>query len=639
VQLDPRFRFESFVVGASNRLAAAAARAVAQSPGSAYNPLFVYGGSGLGKTHLLGAIGQQTLELHPEMRVTYATMEEFMDQLHEAISSGQTSTFKARYQDVDLLLLDDVQFLAGRRETQSEMLRLFNTLQRAGRQIALASDRPPTEISDLDERLITRFSGGLVVDMSIPDFETRVAILRRKCSERETEFAPGVMEEVARIGYGNVRELQGALNRLIACQTLGRQHVTVGNVRSLLGEEREAITIASLPEQSRDEFASFLSGLNEAVAEHLEPWKARIGEAITYWHELGYRTTALERELQRESPADPEAVIRAFEAGVDRLRTLTREAVAVNPDFENEDLFRDPDRLADAEQLVAGLVGDVEPPPGPSAEFSRSEYESGPSNQLAVHAADAVIESPGVAYNPLYVHGPSSAGKTHLIHAIASELVMLSGGAMVVACVNAREFVDELIAALQEGTIERWRSRYRLVDALVVDDVQHCAGTERAQEELFNLFNTLYSAGRQIIIAGDRPAREIEGMQDRLRSRFEGGLVVQLHAPDRQLREKLFARYLAGAGLEAGPEVLAYLGARPAATVRDIVADVRVISRSTGAGGLSLTVAFVRRLLDGGNGMVAAPDAKGVMDPTFFDPERLVWGWADVPGRAVEEFR
>ncbi len=641
--LDPRYCFESFVVGASNRLAAAAARAVAQTPGAAYNPLFVYGGSGLGKTHLLSAIGQQIAELHPELRVVYVTVEEFMDLLHTAIERGAIDEFKREYQGADVLLLDDVQFMAGRRETQAEMLRLFNVLQRAGRQVVLTSDRPPSDIAGLDDRLISRFAGGLVVDMSVPDFETRVAILRRKCAEREAELRPGVVEEVARLGYDNVRELQGALNRLIACQTLGAQRVTAGTVRSLLGVGREGGNgVPQTVGGGSDEFSSFLSSLSNAVADHLEPWKTRLGEAITYWHQLGYRTDALERELEREDITDPEGIVRAFEAGVNRLRTLSREATAVRPELESDQLFRDPERLTEAEALVAGLIGSVEPPHGPSPEFSRSEYESGASNQLAVHAADAVIDAPGVAYNPLFVHGPPGAGKTHLLHAIGNELVMLSGGATRVACVDAAQFVQELIVALEKGTdaLERWRTRYRLVDAMLIDDVQHCADTERAQEELFNLFNALYSAGRQIVIAGNCAPREMEGLQDRLRSRFEGGLVVQVHAPDRELRQKLYARYLAGASLQADQEVLAYLSGRPTTNVSDIVSTVRELSRSVGAEGARLSVPFTKRVLDGGNGTFPnLPAIRLVADPSFLDPERIVWRWPDVAGRAVEEFR
>ncbi|HKG95944.1 MAG TPA: DnaA/Hda family protein, partial [Gemmatimonadaceae bacterium] len=182
--LDGRQRFENYVVGSANRLAVAAARAVAESPGAAYNPLFIYSGSGLGKTHLLLAIGHHARQLEPNLSVEYATLDDFFDRLHAAVAAGQGDAFKQRYQHVDLLLLDDVQFLTGRRETQSELMRLFNALQGSGRQIVMTSDRPPAEIPDVDDRLVHRMAGGLVVDVGPPDYETRVAILRSKCEER-----------------------------------------------------------------------------------------------------------------------------------------------------------------------------------------------------------------------------------------------------------------------------------------------------------------------------------------------------------------------------------------------------------------------------------------------------------------------
>ncbi|HEY2895932.1 MAG TPA: chromosomal replication initiator protein DnaA, partial [Gemmatimonadaceae bacterium] len=237
MDLDPRYRFENYIVGGANRLAVSAARAVGQSPGTSYNPLFIYSSSGLGKTHLMLALGHLARQLQPQLTVEYVTLEEFIEELNHAIGDSAMELFKRRFHMVDLLLLDDVQFLAGRKETQSEMLRLFNTLQRAGKQVVLTSDRPPSEIGDLDERLITRLSGGLVVDVGPPDYETRVAILRSKCDERGVVFEAGVLDEVARVDFTNVRELQGALNRLVACQTLDEVPVTARSVRELLGEK------------------------------------------------------------------------------------------------------------------------------------------------------------------------------------------------------------------------------------------------------------------------------------------------------------------------------------------------------------------------------------------------------------------
>src|SRR5216110_1028630 len=192
-----------------------AARTVAENPGSAYNPLFIYSGSGLGKTHLLMAVGHAAKKGAPALNIEYLTLDEYVEAFHAAIAAGQGDAFRRRFQNVDVLLVDDVQFLTNRKEMQTELLRLTEALQQSGHQIVLASDRPPAEIADLDERLISRFSGGLVVDIGIPDYETRVAILRRKAEERGTSFQPGVLEAVAGLEFANVRELMGALNRLV----------------------------------------------------------------------------------------------------------------------------------------------------------------------------------------------------------------------------------------------------------------------------------------------------------------------------------------------------------------------------------------------------------------------------------------
>jgi chromosomal replication initiator protein len=221
MDLNPRFRFEGYVVGSGNRLAATAARTVAESPGSAYNPLFLYAKSGLGKTHLLQAVGFLALERQSTLRVEYLTLEEFVERYHAAVAAGQVEAFRRSALETDLLLLDDVQFLADHREMQAELLRITEALQAAERQIVLTCDRPPGEIADLDERLVSRLSGGLLVDIAAPDFETRLAILLRKVAERGVEMPPGVLEVVAEVGAANVRELIGFVNRLIAFQAVG----------------------------------------------------------------------------------------------------------------------------------------------------------------------------------------------------------------------------------------------------------------------------------------------------------------------------------------------------------------------------------------------------------------------------------
>ncbi|HEX5438739.1 MAG TPA: DnaA/Hda family protein [Gemmatimonadaceae bacterium] len=636
-------RFENFVVGAANHLAVAAARAVAQQPGTTYNPLFLYSSSGLGKTHLLLAIEHLTTRVQPDLLVRYTTLDDFVEELHTAIEAGAMGTFKERYHAVSVLLLDDVQFLGARRETQSEMLRLFNMLQPRGKQIVLASDRPPGEIAELDERLLTRFSGGLIVDMGPPDYETRVAILRQKAEERGVRFNPGVMDEVARLEFTNVREMEGALNRLIACQTLGEVPVTAHNVRQFLGER--PITLSggmTAVREKADEFASFLHDVSAVVAQHIEPWRTRVSDAMREWGARGYRLGPLERLLDQTEPPDVPAAIAQYEQTIARLEALAREVAAVDPACAESDIFRDPDRLDEAEMLVARTIGELEPPPGPDPALTRAAFETGSSNQLAVHAASTIIEEPGRTYNPLFIHGPPGVGKTHLLHAIGNELVAMRGGAMRVACVNAETLLNELITALQDGSVDRWRARYRVLDALLLDDVQCIDSTERAQDEVFHIFNALHAAGRQVVVASDRAPRQLEGVEERLRSRFEGGLVVEIRPPDTALREQLSARYLAAAGVHPEQPLVEYLARRPAANVRDIIRIVERLVRAAAVVGVALTPSFARKELEGGSGSFPAivpSTPAGRDDPFFLNREKVIWEWPGVSGRAIEELR
>ncbi|NUR20764.1 MAG: ATP-binding protein [Gemmatimonadaceae bacterium] len=639
MQPDARFRFENFVVGSANRLAVAAARAVAESPGAAYNPLFIYSASGLGKTHLAGAIGNHARQLQPTLQVEYVTLDDFMEQLHAAISIGQTATFPQRYPHVDILLLDDVQVLTGRRETQTEMLRLFNALAGTGRQIVMTSDRPPNEIADVDERLVTRLAGGLIVDIGAPDYETRVAILRNKCDERGVALRPNVLEELAKTEYGNVRELQGALNRIIAQQQLGGP-VRTDQVRVVLGEPAPAWRAPTPAKERGGEYMSFLSDVASVVAQNVEGWRMRLSEAVAYWNGEGYRTQVLERALHMPKAPDIEGLLGMYTAAVERLRALEQEVNAIDPALGASEVFRDPERVRDAEDVVRRAEAGEVPPPGPSSAFTRAGFEVSPSNQLAVKAADAVAADPGGKYNPLFVHGPSGVGKTHLANAIGNEIVEASGGAIGVSFVSAGEFIDELIAALQDGTLERWRARYRAAGALIIDDIQFMAGKERTQEELFHIFNALHGAGKQIVLTSDREPKDLDGLEERLRSRFEGGLVVGISSPDRALREKLYARYLSL--VEPPPEdgLLEYLSDRPASSVREIIGTVNRLVAAADVAGVSLNVDLARKELEGvGSAPAPAPVNARAMDAFFLDDEKVVWDWPDVAGRAIEEWR
>ncbi|MFN3301703.1 MAG: chromosomal replication initiator protein DnaA [Patescibacteria group bacterium] len=220
--LNPRYTFENFVVGKSNELAHAACLAVATNPGKKYNPLFIYGGVGLGKTHLLQAIGHEVLRHDPKKKILYISAERFTNEFVKAIREGKVDSFKKFYRSRDLLLVDDVQFFAGKEAVQEEFFHTFNALYQKDYQIVLTSDRPPRIIPALEERLISRFEGGMIVDISPPDFETRIAILERKSKERGVTLPPEIIQYIATHIQNNVRQLEGALNKIIAYHELNK---------------------------------------------------------------------------------------------------------------------------------------------------------------------------------------------------------------------------------------------------------------------------------------------------------------------------------------------------------------------------------------------------------------------------------
>jgi chromosomal replication initiator protein len=233
-QLNPKFQFQHFVVGNNSRFAHAACRAVAETPAKAYNPLFLYGGVGLGKTHLMHAIGHSVLEKHHRRKVAYVTSEKFMNEMISSIQEGRMNDFRTRYRTVDVLLVDDIQFLAGKDRTQEEFFHTFNSLHELNRQIVISSDRPPKEIPTLEDRLRSRFQWGLIADIQPADFETRVAILKSKVGPYARLVPEDVLSFIAHKIQKNIRELEGALIRVIAHASLNRSAVNVDMAAKLL---------------------------------------------------------------------------------------------------------------------------------------------------------------------------------------------------------------------------------------------------------------------------------------------------------------------------------------------------------------------------------------------------------------------
>jgi chromosomal replication initiator protein len=265
-RLNPRYLFETFVIGSSNRFAHAAAVAVAEAPAKAYNPLFIYGDSGLGKTHLLHAIGHYGMNLYTGVRVRYVSSEEFTNDFINSIRDGRAEGFRRRYRDVDILLVDDIQFLENKEQTQEEFFHTFNTLHNANKQIVISSDRPPQQLVTLEDRLRNRFHWGLITDVQPPELETRIAILRKKAAQERLDAPPEVLEFIASKISTNIRELEGALIRVTAFASLNRQGVDLALAEIVLKDlipdnTQPEITAATIMAQTAAYFGQSMEEL------------------------------------------------------------------------------------------------------------------------------------------------------------------------------------------------------------------------------------------------------------------------------------------------------------------------------------------------------------------------------------------
>lgn len=251
--LNSKYTFDTFVIGNSNRFAHAASLAVAESPAKAYNPLFIYGGVGLGKTHLMHAVGHYALNQNPNMKVLYVSSEKFTNELINAIKDDTNEEFRSKYRNIDILLIDDIQFIAGKERTQEEFFHTFNALHEASKQIIISSDKPPKDIQTLEERLRSRFEWGLIADIQTPDLETRIAILRKKAQLENLDVCDDVMVFIADKIASNIRELEGALNRVIAYASLIESEININTateaLKDVLSINKSKVITASLIQQ------------------------------------------------------------------------------------------------------------------------------------------------------------------------------------------------------------------------------------------------------------------------------------------------------------------------------------------------------------------------------------------------------
>jgi chromosomal replication initiator protein len=525
--LDPKLTFDSFVVGPSSRLANAAARRAAESPGTSYNPLFLYSASGLGKSHILTAIAHHCSKSAPDRKVEYLTSEQYLEELADALAQGDRDAFRGKFEDLDILLLDDVQFLAGQPEAQELLLRTLDLLSTSGSQIVLASDRPPADINGLDARLVSRFSGGLIVDIGAPEFETRVAIIRKKADERGMVLQAGVAESLARNPFRNVRELGGALNKVLATQELEGRMVTADEVGGLMGSEPTSEGVAD------GEFGAFLEDLAGTVAETVQakerPWRRAFREAMDAAEREGYSAQRLRAHEHEDEPAEWQRIVEQFKADVHRLREIDQELDRLgNPWTEQaRDVLRDPDRLLEAESLLTSVRERQRPFRRLGSGPGLDGLEAYPT--IALKAAQQLVAADKPQYNPLYVWS-SEVDRGRTLLGAAGRTFQAANPEARMAVTSAQEFAEDFIRALGEGVAGAWRERWWTVDLLLVHGLEALSETERAQDEFFHLFEALKRRGARVMLVADRPPARIRKIDERLRSRFEGGLVLEVEA-------------------------------------------------------------------------------------------------------------
>lgn len=672
MELDPRLTFETFVVGPANRLAAAAARRAAESPGQNYNPLFVYSASGLGKSHILTALANQARKHHPERKIRYMPLELYLGELTEALERGQGHQLQQRYEELDILLLDDIQFLAGQGQAQEMLLRTLDGITAGGGQVMLASDRPPAEIDGLDSRLLSRFSGGLIVDIGQPDMETRVAIIRKKTQERGAQLEEGVAEELARISFRNVRELQGALNRVLVLQELEGRPVTMDDLPSVIGQ---------LPGVRHPGGGG--PSASRVETEPSEPaWRVEIRDAAEEAERGGVEAHRLRRLLDSaEEPEEWEQVLRRFRTDLSRMTEIREQLDRLgNPWPEAAaTLLGDPDRLEEAEALLASARERNRPfpilEPGPSLEDLR-----GTLPDLALRAADRLLAADRPDYNPLYVHTDVPEAGKGFLAAVGRTHLSRNPDARV-GFISVPAFAEEFIRAISDGVAGAWRERWWTVEVLLLHGIEELAGTERAQEEFFHLFEALKRRDARIFLASDRLPSHIQRVDDRLRTRFEGGLVLELEgislpsptSPSTTVSDPPAAaipssaeeaatptpadRSSAGqppsAESEAAPaeSTPTPVGSEPTSPDSDPVPPPSSTDLQTGSGALGPTgpedrddLEVLRELAGVGRARSRREDAvSGEGDElghTSWEPsrERVVWDWPDLKDRIVERF-
>lgn len=577
--LNPNSNFDSLIIGPSNEMAGAAGRTVAESLGSHYNPLLIYGPVGVGKTHLLMAIGNLAKAIHPNIVVEYITLDDFAESHDAAVVAGEGAVFASRFQEVELMLIDDLQSLIDRAEIANELLNLSTQFEGEGKQLVLVSDEEPEDILGADVRL-QRLGAGLAVDVSPPDSGMRLQIVRQRAQARGVTIPEDVFSFISELEFDNVRKLLGALNRILAFAAEGSSELTVSAARDVL-EGKLAVSAPVLGVEGNDagdedEFGNFFSGISDTLTEQ-----------VLHWAEDAETKAGAKKPLAGSSMAS---------VGIAAL-------------------------------------------PGPAARYKFDELIVGGSNEDAIAAASAAARAPGKKHNPLVFVGSAGVGKTQLLNAFGNKLV--ESGCPIVGCMSAHEFVEDVQEATTTHDNEDWSLRYSGVDALLIDDF-HLALRAECADEMFLLLENLVLQGKQVAFASNVDPASASGLE-RLTVFLSTGRIVRIQVPDRDFREELVRSNLLAEGVSGDAELVDYLADRNPDSARATVNYVQRVVRAAGEKEVELTAAFAREILEGSGGETRRSRrsrASGVIvSPAggIRSEEKVVWQWPDLSDQLVEK--
>ena len=628
------YTFDTFVVGDGNNLCFAVCKGISEAPGHVYNPLFIYGKEGVGKTHLLRAIGNAVLEKTPSSRVMCLEVQKLVARLRPMDEQQVADLFRGEFKGLHLLLLDDLQVLAGQEDLQQRFVRAFNVAFSNGTQIVMTCDRHPEDVLALMDQLRSR---GLITDIQPPDYECRMAIIRKKADAYGLKVDADALEFLARSRSGTVKEATETL------EAMARQ----GAAKTLSLQQLQVMPGKKAPVKARgmdEEYASFLEEMQEQVgnvvaeAEEEKLLREEYGKTLYFWEMKGYDTSRL-KEVMKE---DLEVIRREFSNfrnAVERLIELEATLGSLNttgldgPVKEIEDLLYKPDLLPRVEEMIENLKNRIQTDASERAgqeqgdEYSFQSFVVGECNQMAYAATRLVARSPAKKYNPLFLWGGTGMGKTHLLHSIRKEMLE-NDPVSIVMYVTAERFTNELIRSIEDGTLESFRAKYRRVDALLIDDIQFLAGKDSTQQEFFHSFNALYSANRQIVITSDRSPKKLSTLEERLRSRFQGGLVVQIQPPDLKTRIGLIRKLGQNAGVILADEAILVMAEHAQTNMREVCGAFNKIAAYSGLTKKRLDPLTIRKILEDQDGEVPEEPPKQVRErrpepilPKPFEPE------------------